>query len=147
MKKRKKIMEEIMVDFQAVGNKIQTKVLQSENDSLVTFSQWFVLSIIEQHCNIGIKEISKMLGISSSAITQLVDGLVDKKYVERKDNPKDRRALQLKLSINGKKYIIIKKKEHMKNIVKLFDVFSDKELMILLKLHKKMLFNASSDLL
>jgi len=135
-----------MVDFQAVGNKLQAKVLQSEHDNLVTFSQWFVLAIVEQHCDIGIKELSKMLGNSSSATTQLVDGLVDKGYVERNDDPKDRRALQLKLSVKGKKYIIEKKKKHMKNIVKLFDVFSNRELVVLLKLHKKIIFACSNDI-
>lgn len=139
MKNRKKIIEEILADFQAMKNKIQNRVLQSEHDSPVTFSQWFVLVIIGQHSGIGIKEISKMLGISSSATTQLADVLVDNKYVERKEDTKDRRALHLRLFAKGKKYITAKKKEHTKNAVKLFNDFSDKDLETFILLIKKII--------
>jgi DNA-binding MarR family transcriptional regulator len=147
MKSRKKIIEEVMADFQFLRNKMKTKVLQSGQNSLVTYSQWFILAIIEQNRDIGITEIAKLIGISPSATTQLVDGLVDNKYVERKADLKDRRALCLKLSDKGKKYIIGRKEEHMGKMVKLFDVLSNKELATYLKLNKKILTNVSEEII
>ncbi len=141
MENRKKTIEEIMESFQVMKNKVQNKFFHSADNNLVTFSQWFVLVIIEQYRGIGIKEISSKLGISSSAATQLVDGLVDNGYAKRNDDPKDRRALQLKLSSKGKKYIIAKEKKHTKNMEKFFNVLNDRELAAFLRLHKKILSN------
>ncbi len=138
MTNRKKLIEEIMANFHAMGNKMQSH-MQLGREDCITHSQLFVLVIIEQHRNIGIKEISKKLNISSSATTQLVDGLVDNGYVVRKTDSKDRRALQLELSKKGKKHIAGLKNKYIKTIASLFDVLSNKELEIYLKLHKKIL--------
>ncbi len=142
---RKKTIEEIMASFQVMKNKFQMKALQTSDDSNVTHSQWFVLGIVEQNTNVGIKEISKILGISSSAATQLVDGLVENKYVERKEDPDDRRALHITITTEGQKYILEKRKEHMEKTTKLFSVLNDQELEEFLRIHKKILTNISSD--
>lgn len=128
-----------MANFHSMRNKMHAKIMQSGHKGRITHSQLFVLSIIEQHNNIGLKKISKMLSISSSAATQLVDGLVDNGYVVRKANSKDRRALQLELSTKGSKHITGLKNKRMKIVSALFDVLNDKELETYLKLHKKIL--------
>ncbi len=138
MTNRKKLIEEIMANFHAMRNKMQTH-MQLGREDYITHSQFFVLVIIEQHHNIGIKEISKKLNISSSAATQLVDELVENGYVVRKADLKDRRALQLELSPKGQKHITDLKNKHIKTLASLFDALSDEELKIYLKLHKKIL--------
>lgn len=139
MKNRKKLIEEIMANFHAMRNKMHTRVMQPMSKNRITHSQIFVLAIIEQHHNIGLKEISKMLNISSSAATQLVEGLVENGYVVRKSDSKDRRALQLNLSVIGRKHIAELKNKRIKIIATLFDSLSDEELETYLKLHKKIL--------
>ncbi len=139
MANRKELIEEIMASFYAMKNKMHAKVMRPGRKNYITHSQLFVLAIIERHHNIGIKEISKTLNISSSAATQLVDGLVENDYVVRKADSKDRRALQLKLSAKGQKHIHLLKNKHMKAIAALFNVLNDKELQMYLTLHKKML--------
>jgi MarR family 2-MHQ and catechol resistance regulon transcriptional repressor len=139
MTNRKKLIEEIMASFHAMRNKMYSHVAQSGSKDCITHSQLFVLAIIEQHRNIGIKEISKKLNISSSAATQLVDGLVENGYVIRKADSKDRRALQLDLSTKGRRHITGLKNKRTKTMVALFDVLNDKELEIYLNLHRKIL--------
>ena len=96
MQKRKKAIEQIVNNFQILKNKMYLKVVINQKKE-ITNSQWFVLCIIEKHPNFGIKEISKILSISSSAGTQLVNGVVKNGYVLRATNLKDRRELNLKL--------------------------------------------------
>ncbi len=128
-----------MASFHAMRNKMHSYAVQSGSKDYITHSQFFVLAIIERHKSIGIKEISKKLNISSSAATQLVDGLAENGYVVRKSNLKDRRALHLELSTKGQKRVIGLKNKHMKTIATLFDALSYTELETYLALHKKIL--------
>jgi len=136
MATRKQLIEEIMASFHAMKNKMITKMVHTGHAGGITHSQLFVLAIIEQHHHIGIKEIAKKLHISSSAATQLVDGLVKKSYVVRHTDAHDRRALHLELSGKGKTHVTELKKKRMKMMARLFDALNDKELAMYSKLHK-----------
>lgn len=139
MANRKKLIEEIMATFHAMRNKMHVTMTQSGHKDSITHSQLFVLAIIEKCHDIGIKEISKKLNISSSAATQLVDGLAENGYVVRKANAADRRALQLDLSAKGRAHITELKNKRLETITALFDALSDHELETYLALHKKIL--------
>lgn len=51
----------------------------------------------------SIGEIAAGLGISNAAATKLVNRLVLKDWVERKEDPKDRRVLQMRLTETGER--------------------------------------------
>ncbi|OGY52048.1 MAG: hypothetical protein A3J59_03985 [Candidatus Buchananbacteria bacterium RIFCSPHIGHO2_02_FULL_56_16] len=139
MANRKKMIEEIMATFHAMRNKMHVTLMQSGHRDSITHSQLFVLAIIEKCHDIGIKEISKKLNISSSAATQLVDGLVENGYVVRKADAADRRALQLELSAKGRTHVAELKNKRLEMVTALFDALSDQELETYLRLHKKIL--------
>lgn len=143
MASRKKLIEEIMANFHALRNSMQSRLLPSKGKDGITHSQLFVLAIIERHRNIGVKAMSKMLNITSSATTQLVDGLVENGYVVRKASSQDRRALQLVLSKKGQRRITDLKNLRMATIATLFEALSNLELETYLRLHKKILFKIS----
>lgn len=136
---RKQLIEEIMASINVMKNKMHAKILQNSFKHNITHSQWFVLSIIQEHRKISVKEISKILGISSSATTQLIDGLAENHYVERKTDARDRRFLQLCLSKKGQKSIFIMKARYVKTMENLFHGLTDEELTMYLVLHKKIL--------
>ena len=50
-------------------------------------------------------EISERFDVSAAAASQLVDKLVQAGYIERTEDPHDRRAKLLKLSDNGAKLV------------------------------------------
>ncbi len=139
MTSREKLIEEIMASFHALRNKMHARMSHPANKGRITYSQLFVLVIIEQHHKIGIKEISAKLNISSSAATQLVNGLVANGYVTRRADAQDRRALQLELSAKGHRYIVNQKNKRMKIFAELFSALSDRELTTYLALHQKLL--------
>ena len=78
-----------------------------------------------------------MMGMSSSAVTQFVDVLVQSGYVTRQENPEDRRLIQLKLSQKGRKHIAAMKETRLAEMTGLFDALTDTELEEFLRLHKK----------
>lgn len=139
MTQRRQLVEEIMANINAFKHRVHFKIMREGNQNRITYSQWCVLAIIEKNRSAGIKEIAKMLGISSSAATQLVDGLVENRYAVRKTNTTDRRSLHIELSKKGKKHIAKMKTKYVKSMERLFKALSDKELKIYNQLHKKIL--------
>ena len=135
---RKKLTEQIINNFHIMKNKMYGKVI-AEYKNNITNSQWFVLCIIDEDSAFGIKHISKMLSISSSAATQLVNGLEKKGYVIRATNRQDRRGLNLTLSKQGKKQIMVIRKRHMQMVEDLFKPLSNEDLHQYLKLQIKIL--------
>lgn len=49
--------------------------------------------------------LAKYCGISRAAMTGLLDGLEQEGYVERDENPSDRRALRIKLTLKGQQFL------------------------------------------
>lgn len=50
-------------------------------------------------------ELAKHCGVSRAAMTGLLDGLEQEKYVERDHNPSDRRALKVRLTPKGEEFL------------------------------------------
>ena len=71
----------------------------------LSFSQINVLMRLFHRGNCGISEIGEQLGVSSAAASQTVDHLVHLGFIERTEDPDDRRAKQLALSQKGKTLI------------------------------------------
>lgn len=85
----------------------------------------------------SVTEVAKILGITSSTVTQLVNELVKKENVVRKEGDPDRRLLSLKLSEKSKKQISKMRTENIKWLMSMFECLSDKELAEYAKLYKK----------
>jgi DNA-binding MarR family transcriptional regulator len=103
----------------------------------ITHPQWIVLHHVKKSGMINIKDLAKHLGTTSSAATQIVEGLVKKELLLRKRNEEDRRILNIELSA-----IAISKFDSIKNasfntLSALFDVLDDKELQDYRDLNKK----------
>lgn len=123
-------IEKLMESFQTIKRKLFCKNSIAPNAALkhITPSQWGVLRIIEQKDKISIKEIACHLGISSSAATQLVDGLAENGHLKMHSNPDDRRSHYIELSANAKKHIHLLRKEHLKCLSEICSILSEAEL-------------------
>lgn len=71
----------------------------------LSFSQVAALHIIDRDADININDISTRLNLSMSATSRLIDELVKKELIERTEDQENRRAKNLSLSINGKKFM------------------------------------------
>jgi MarR family transcriptional regulator, organic hydroperoxide resistance regulator len=137
MLERRNQIEGILQSFYAIKNKIKTDNCIILAKHQVTGSQLMVMRTVYKNDGIGIKELSHMLGISSSAVTQLVDGLVKSGYLTREGSLEDRRALKLRLSEKTKNILDSSKTQSLGKVYTLFDVLSDEELQIYHDLSKK----------
>ena len=133
---RKTMVTQFLEDMQAIRHRVFSKINISSG---LPVSQMVVLHLVEEHEGIGIKELSRFLGITSSGVTQLVNSLVKKGYLSRQDSANDRRALQISLTDKYKVEVTELKRLQMKRMGALFDVFSDEELEQYIALNKKMI--------
>src|ERR1035437_7218371 len=99
---RKKTIEDLLQDMHAMRHKLMVGYT-AKKEVVITPSQGFVLRFVAKNSSANVKAITQALNITSSATTQLVDGLVEKGYLIRRVDSKDKRITSLLLSLNAKK--------------------------------------------
>jgi len=100
-----------------------------------------VITFIHRRDNTNIKEIADNLNVTSSAATQLVDGLVKNGYLKRLSDENDRRAIKLILTEKTKKQAAEIKTKFRQKFASMFEVLNDKELAEYYKLNRKIISN------
>jgi DNA-binding MarR family transcriptional regulator len=125
---RKNQVEAFLHSFHAIRHRLLTGGYLLSAKNQIPNSQWMALRVVRQHEGIGVKELSRLLGISSSAATQLVDNLVKKGYLVREQNAEDRRALNIKLTEKTKKLIDTANSRVIGKIYSALEVLTDEEL-------------------
>jgi DNA-binding MarR family transcriptional regulator len=71
----------------------------------LSMPQFSILMQLHYKGACGMSEISERFDVSAAAASQLVDKLVQAGYIERTEDPHDRRAKLLKLSTEGAKLV------------------------------------------
>lgn len=75
------------------------------SEEQLSFSQVAALHIIDSEGVVYINDISSRLNLSMSATSRMVDELVKKDLIERKEDQENRRAKSLSLTLKGKKFM------------------------------------------
>ena len=86
-----------------------------------------------------VKEIAARMGITSSAATQIIQGLVNAHYVSRRPDKKDRRIVHIYFSAEGQSRFEKFREEHMVRLALIFEGLTDAELDLLISIPKKAL--------
>ena len=73
----------------------------AELDYDITIDQWLTLKTIHDNPGIPQREIAASVFKDQASITRIINALVQKGFLERKANPKDRRRFNLVLSKMG----------------------------------------------
>ncbi len=71
----------------------------------LSMPQFSILMQLHHKGPCGVSEISERFDVTAAAASQLVDKLVQAGYIERTEDPSDRRAKMLRLSENGSKLV------------------------------------------
>jgi DNA-binding MarR family transcriptional regulator len=134
---RKQKIEELIENLHSLKRAMVFGASGDMNIPRITPSQWGVLMFIEQRDGTTVKDIANALEITSSAATQLVDGLVVSRYVARKTSENDRRTVILTLSKNTKTQVDKMKKKALEKFLNFFEVLNDQEFDQYVMLNKK----------
>lgn len=116
-------MMELMTKLfcQTLSEVVRRPALQEAFDNDLTEVQVACMRHIHLHHGPSIGDIAEGLGISNPAATKLVNRLVIKNWVERKEDPNDRRVLQMRLTEAGA--LLIERARHREtaNLTEILD--------------------------
>jgi DNA-binding MarR family transcriptional regulator len=68
----------------------------------ISHAQVGLLFMLSYHQKLQSKQVAHYLGVSKSAVSQLIDPLLDKQLIKREPDPQDRRIVCLSLSNKGR---------------------------------------------
>ena len=77
----------------------------------ISVSQCYTLEVLREHGALSMQALADQLQLAVSTVTRLVDQLVDKRFVERQSNPRDRRICQVQLTAEGRRLLHTIRKE------------------------------------
>ncbi len=136
---RKKLIAEIFDAMYTIKRRMLSEGRGSVDKYSLPHSQWMVLLTVEQRGKIQVKEVAKALGITSSAATQLIDHLVEKGFLKRKDSQTDRRTKTIELSEKSCRHIKKMKLDALKKMEDLLSVLTAEELKIYARINQKII--------
>ena len=105
--------------------------------NMPSHAQLGVLFVIAHRGTQTTKELARHFGMTSSAATQLVNGLVKNGILERKEDEKDRRKTHIALTKKGEGVLEKARTHRMQKMKESFTPLSDKEVAQLLKIQIK----------
>lgn len=76
-----------------------------ENGFKITIDQWLIIKTILENPNITQQEIAKNVFKDNASVTRIIEILVKLEYLEKEDNPNDRRKSNLVVTDEGKNII------------------------------------------
>jgi DNA-binding MarR family transcriptional regulator len=94
----------------------------------LSHAQIGLLYMLLYHQSLQAKQAAEYLGVSKSAVSQLLEPLVEKKLIERQPDPKDRRIVMLSLSAKGRQAMKNISKHKFAGFRSRLENLSDKEL-------------------
>lgn len=117
---------------------INNRLNRQLSDVGLTISQFGVLEALLHLGPLNQKALGEKLLKSGGNITLVIDNLEKSGWVERHQDPDDRRSMLIHLTEEGEKFISDYFPKHLERIVSEFKVLSDKELEQLGNICKKL---------
>lgn len=124
----------LMRSVEAVNNRLNRHLAEAD----LTVSQFGTLEALYHLGPLNQRAIGEKLLKSGGNITMVIDNLEKCGYVERKDDPNDRRAVLIHLTKEGEAFIKEFFPRHLEKIKEEFSVLSDKEKNKLAEICKKL---------
>ncbi|MBB6480046.1 MarR family winged helix-turn-helix transcriptional regulator [Spirochaeta isovalerica] len=116
--------EELKENLQELGHYLMHRSMagyfQFARKHNLSYSQMFILGRLNKEGRASVSELSSMLDISNSAVSQLLDKLVQSGYIERREDREDRRKKYHYISGKGEKVLklsIIARSSWMEDLV------------------------------
>lgn len=123
---RKQIENDIYQDLREIMLTAQKNIVNNFETNGLTSAQFALLRLLEDRDGAGIKEVAQIFNVSSAAVTNVVDILVNKGLATREEKLKDRREKIIKITGKG-----IEQVEEFSTRITgaFFDCFNDRELL------------------
>ena len=138
---RQELLKNLIEKFTKTAHNMHSNQSFPFGDFMLGRQQAMILFYIYENKGLSsVKAIAKKLNVTPGAITQFVDGLVEKKLVIREENSKDRRSINIILAPETEEKFNSFRQTYLINASQSFTGLSDDELTQFIKLLEKMKF-------
>ncbi len=136
--KRRSQVEKFMTAMMAFRKVMDGRKDSFFKDRKYTLPQFRLMYMLTEDGK-TVKEISAMMNVSSSAATQMIEGLVQSGNLHRETDPADRRVVRVSMTAKGIKDFESFKKEHFEHIARMLEGLTDSEMELLTVIPQKLL--------
>jgi len=134
---RQQTIQALLQNMEAIGKAMMSRKVEALQADMPTHAQLGVLLMVNYQGPHSIKSLAEKFRMTSSAATQLVNGLVNSGLLSRVEDKEDRRKICVEMTPKGKRVIEATKKQREKNMLQIFAPLSDAELTQLEKIQRK----------
>lgn len=128
-KNRQELLRALIEKFSSAMKNMHAGQSFPFGDFMLSHQQIMILFFIaKKKGGASVKELAKFINVTPGAITQFVDGLVEKKLVGRKEDARDRRSTSIKLTPAAAKKFNRFEKDYFVAVSLAFDNLSSEEL-------------------
>lgn len=134
--------QEKMYEMEALMRNVYRKLRQEMNlvyDNEMSRNEFFILKTLYELGPKKSSDLSKMLNVSASHITAITDSLIEKKWIDRIRSVQDRRIVDIHLTEEGKKTLLLFEKKKTDFLLEKFNDFSEEDIKNFIILFNKLL--------
>jgi len=112
--------------------------LMQKMSAPITFPQIFMLHFIDKEGLGNLKQLAGKLGVKPSAVTVMIDRLEKSGYVERSQDPHDRRAIRATITSLGQEVLAQATQDRMDIVNRYLSRLEPQEVIVVTELLEKM---------
>lgn len=113
-------------------------------DLQLSRAQLELIHVLHSHESVNVKQAAEILGVSTSAVSQIADSLLAEGYAERQNDVRDRRVIYLSLTPKGRAAIRSLRSHLTSGFRAALKTLSDEELAQLGRIYKKLVAGAAA---
>ncbi len=137
--KREALLDQFADLTKAMVKGWKAELVAHIGDANLSPAQVGILMALQRHEPCSGRELADDLDISRSAVTQMLEGLLEQGYVDRQEDSDDRRINSLALSNTGKQLVQELEKIRKQFFDRLTCELDDQELVQLISLNQKLI--------
>lgn len=97
-----KLTRDILLSLRELRKETQALLEEQSKTYNISTTQLFILDMLDKHPQSSLHEVAKMVNLSASTTSAVVEKMVQAGYLKREQSQKSRRTLELSLTDSGK---------------------------------------------
>ncbi|WP_314061751.1 MarR family transcriptional regulator [uncultured Vagococcus sp.] len=97
-----KLTRDILLSLRELRKETQALLEEQSKTYNISTTQLFILDMLDKHPQASLHEVAKMVNLSASTTSAVVEKMVQAGYLKREQSQKSRRTLELSLTDSGK---------------------------------------------
>ncbi|MBO9130833.1 MarR family transcriptional regulator [Bacillus sp. 165] len=138
MKEMNDYIERIQSALHTTIHKMQPEILESMHAQGITPTQFFVLVYLKKQGSCKVSQLAEQLDVKPSAVTFMVDRLEQNELVQREHDKKDRRVVNISLTMRGEEKLTKVIKDRKAIVERYLGYLNDEELSFMADITEKL---------